>query len=67
MRQMGRNKAIRKRIIGYEEVIEKHERRIQAELSKSRPDELLVAGWQREIEVWKDTVARLTRRLKREW
>jgi hypothetical protein len=48
-------------------VIARHERRIQAELAKGQPDELLVVGWQREIEVWNETVARLRRRLKREW
>ncbi len=64
---MGRNKKLRERIAGYQQVIAKHEDRIRAELAKDHPDEPLIAAWKREIEVWKETTTRLTRRLKREW
>lgn len=32
-----------------------------------QPDEEKTAAWKREIRVWQETVARLTRRLKRNW
>jgi hypothetical protein len=64
---MGRNEDLRKRIAGYREIIEKHEIRIRSELAKDRPNESEIASWHREIKVWNETVARLTRRLKRGW
>ena len=48
-------------------MIEEHESKIHREQMKTQPDEDLIAHWQREIEVRKQQVARLTRRLKREW
>ncbi len=64
---MGRNKDLRKRIAGLEDIIVAHEVKIRAELAKANPDETLIASWEREIATWKATVARLTRRLKRNW
>ncbi len=64
---MGRNKDLRKKIAGYQEIIGKHEAKILSELGEDHPDESQIASWQREIGVWKETVARLTRRLKRDW
>jgi hypothetical protein len=64
---MARNKNLRKKIAGYHDVIANHEGRIQIKLAKEHPDESLIASWQREIGIWKETVGRLMRRLKREW
>jgi hypothetical protein len=64
---MGRNRDLRKKLAGYEQIIARHERRILNELAKEQPDESLLAGWKREIKTWKDTVERLTRRLNRKW
>jgi hypothetical protein len=64
---MGRNKDLRKKIVGYHEIIAKHERKIQFELSREQPDESLIAHWQREINGWREIESRLTRRLKRDW
>jgi hypothetical protein len=48
-------------------MIAKHEARIRKQLMMQHPDEDLIAAWGREIQVWKGSVSRLTRRLKREW
>lgn len=64
---MGRNKDLRKRIAGLEDIIAAHEVKIQAELGKGKPDEAMIAYWEQEIASWKATVARLSRRLRRSW
>jgi len=64
---MGRNKDLRKKISAYAEIIAGHEAKIRVELSKADSDESLIGHWEREIEIWKATVARLARRLKRDW
>jgi hypothetical protein len=64
---MGRNKDLRKRISGYAAMIAEHEAKIRLELSKAHPDEALVGYWEREIEIWRAAVARLTSRLGRDW
>ena len=48
-------------------MIEEHETKIRRERMKAQPDEDLIVHWNHEIEVRKQQVARLTRRLKREW
>lgn len=48
-------------------MIEEHESKIRREGTKAQPDEDLIAHWQQEVEVRKQQVVRLTRRLKREW
>jgi len=48
-------------------MIEEHENKIRRERMKGQADEDLIAHWQHEIEVRKQQVVRLTRRLKREW
>jgi hypothetical protein len=63
---MGRNKDLRQKISAYEEIIAEHKAKIRVELSKAHSDESLIGHWEREIEIWKATVARLTRRLKRD-
>jgi len=48
-------------------MIEEHEEKIPRELSRPHPDESLIAHWRSEIEVVKEKVAELTRRLERDW
>ncbi len=64
---MGRNKDLRKKIAGYQRVIELHEERIRRQRSKDNPDEDLIAGWLDEIAGHKKAIEHLSRRLKREW
>jgi hypothetical protein len=64
---MGRNKDLRKKITGWERTIAEHDEKIRRELTKAYPNEEYILGWRREIEVHKAKVARLTRRLMREW
>jgi len=64
---MGRNRDIRKKVVGRRAVIEKHEEKIRQELSRPDPDGNLVIYWRKEIEAREREIARLTRRLKREW
>jgi len=64
---LGRNKDIRKRIAGYYEAIAAHEAKIKSELAKDEPNEGRIAYWQREVAGLNATVARLKRRLKRDW
>ena len=64
---MGRNKKLRLRIAGQEGVIASHEQKIREEGRKDNPDEGAIESWKREIEAARKTVARMTRRLKREW
>jgi hypothetical protein len=48
-------------------MIEEHENKVRRERMKTQPDEDLIAHWQHEIEVRKQRVVRLTRRLRRQW
>ncbi len=64
---MGRNQDLRRRIAGSQRMIEEHENKIRRERMKAQPNQDLIAHWQHEIEVRKHHIARLTRRLKREW
>jgi hypothetical protein len=64
---MGRNKDLRKKITGYQRVIELHEEKIHQQRTKDRPDEELIAGWQDEIVRHKKAIEHLNRRLRREW
>jgi predicted nucleic acid-binding Zn-ribbon protein len=64
---MGRNKDLRKKIAGRRRMIERHEEKIRAELSKPLPDESLIAHWRSEIEAVEQKITELTRRLERNW
>ncbi len=64
---MGRNKSLRKKIAGHQSVINDHEKKMRLEKMQTVPDESQIAQWQREIEAAKKTIARATRRLRREW
>ncbi len=47
--------------------IRTHEKKVRGELSKPFPNDEHIAGWEREIEVWKRQIERLDRRLRRNW
>jgi hypothetical protein len=64
---MGRNKDLRRKIAGRRRVIERHEEKIRAELSKPRPDESLIEHWRSEIQAVKERIADLRRRLESNW
>lgn len=64
---MGRNKKLRLRIASHERVLASHAEKIREETMKEDPDEGAIGSWKREIEAASKTIARLTRRLKREW
>lgn len=64
---MGRSKDLRRRISGLQRTIEEHETKIRAELTRPHPNEEYIRGWRHEIDVHRSEVARLTRRLTREW
>ncbi len=64
---MGRNRDLRKKIAGEERTRLNHERRLQLELAKADPDSELIGFWRREINAAKKRIARLTRRLERNW
>jgi hypothetical protein len=64
---MGRSKILHRRIAGLERTMRVHEAKIRDELTKPHPNEEHIEGWKREIEARKATIARLMRRLKREW
>lgn len=64
---MGRNQQLRRKIAGRERVIEAHQNKIRQESAKTHPDELLIGGWEREIEIHRKAIEKLVHRLKREW
>jgi hypothetical protein len=64
---MGRNKDLREKIAGRQSVIEEHQQKIREERMKPHPDEEVIAGWQHEIATQRAAIARLSRRLTREW
>ncbi len=64
---MGRNRQMRRKIAGRERVIDRHQEKIRAESAKAHPDDLLIDGWKREIEIHRKAIEKLVRRLKREW
>ena len=64
---MGRNKELRKKIAGCQRVIDSHEEKIHSEYLNPQPDEAMIGGWRREIEVQKTKITRLIRRLKSDW
>lgn len=48
-------------------MIEKHRAKIEQERAKPHPNEAWIGHWRLEIELWQRQIARLNRRLRREW
>jgi hypothetical protein len=64
---MGRNKDLRAKTAGEERSRINHERKLQLESAKPAPDSELIEFWRREINAATKRIARLTRRLERNW
>ncbi|MGH9401596.1 MAG: hypothetical protein ACRD2P_05775 [Terriglobia bacterium] len=62
---MSRNKDIRKQIAAHERNIWKHRLKIEAELKKDFPDEVLLNKWRGEVRRDEERIKFLTRRLER--
>lgn len=57
---MGRNKQLRKRIAGQLRVIAAHQEKIKAELRKPTLDRDYIRKWEREIDIAREKVAKLS-------
>jgi len=64
---MGRNKKIRKNIVGWEDAVRRHEAKIETERAKPAPDLDLIEHWENEIKFFQEAIDRLLRRLRRDW
>jgi len=62
---MGRNKQLRKRIAGQLRVIAAHREKIEAELHRSTPDSGYITKWQREIDIARKNVRKLSEQLEK--
>jgi hypothetical protein len=62
---MGRNKQLRKRIAGQLRVIATHQEKIEAELGQPTPDWGYLTKWQREIDIARKNVRKLSEQLER--
>jgi uncharacterized coiled-coil protein SlyX len=62
---MGRNKQLRKRIAGQLRVIAAHQEKIEAELSQATPDSGYITKWQREIDIARKNVRKLSEQLEK--
>ncbi|HWG97691.1 MAG TPA: hypothetical protein VN647_11450 [Nitrospira sp.] len=62
---MGRNKKLRVRIASLGQRITDHQIKIALERQRTTPNVSLIRHWTVEIKAWKQTVAQLTRRLKK--
>lgn len=62
---MGRNKHIRKLIAGQLGTIERHQRKIEAELSKDSPNLRQIRKWEKDIDIARETMRRLEEKLER--
>jgi peptidoglycan hydrolase CwlO-like protein len=64
---VGRNKDLRKNIAGWRRQVNRHNGKIEDQLSRPNPDCNLIEKWKREIEGFEEKIRHLERRLKREW
>jgi hypothetical protein len=62
---MGRNKQLRKRIAGQLRVIASHQEKIEAELQRPTPDSGYIMKWQREIDIARKNVRKLSEQLEK--
>jgi hypothetical protein len=62
---MGRNKQLRKRIAGQLRVVAAHQEKIEAELSQATPDSRYITKWQREIDIARKNVRKLSEQLEK--
>ena len=64
---MGRNRDLRRKIASLRRRIGEHEGKIQQQSAERSPDDGLIAHWRHEIDTWEKELARLARRLERNW
>ena len=62
---MGKNKQLRKRIAGQLRAIAAHQEKIEAELSQATPDSGYITKWQREIDIARKNVRKLSEQLEK--
>jgi uncharacterized coiled-coil protein SlyX len=62
---MGRNKQLRKRIAGQLRVMAAHQEKIEAELSQATPDSGYITKWQREIDIARKNMRKLSEQLEK--
>jgi hypothetical protein len=62
---MGRDTQLRKRIAGQLRVIATHNKKIEAELRRPTPDSGYIRKWDREIDVARKNVRKLTEQLEK--
>jgi uncharacterized coiled-coil protein SlyX len=62
---MGKNKQLRKRIASQLRVIAAHQEKIEAELSQATPDSGYITKWQREIDIARKNVRKLSEQLEK--
>ncbi len=62
---MGRRKELRKKIASWEAQIEEHQRKIEQEKARPKPNQKLIEKWQKEIATWEAQVKQAQDRLRR--
>jgi len=62
---MGKNRHLRKVIMGQLRTIQRHQEKIEAELRKSSPDAGYLRKWQKEIDTARARMAKLEERLEK--
>ncbi len=60
---MGRRKELRKKIASLEARIAEHQRKIEQENARPKPNQRLIEKWRKEIATWEAQVKRAQRRL----
>jgi peptidoglycan hydrolase CwlO-like protein len=59
-----RRKALQKRIVGLQEMIQEHQQKLAEERAKPHPNARLIAYWEKEIRVRQKEIERLQMRLR---
>jgi hypothetical protein len=62
---MGKNKDIRKKIAGLQQVLTEHEEKIKNELTKPHPNRRRIELWRKQIAGFRARLERLERRIRR--
>ena len=62
---MGKNKQLRKRIVGQLRTIGKHQAKIEQELSKPTPNVVAIEKWEKDIDIARKRMRQLEERLEK--
>jgi len=60
---LGKKRRYRRKIESLEERIREHQKKIQRERGKDKPDERLIAHWEKEIRAFQEAIRRAKKRL----